>query len=432
MSRRIASLSLAAALAACAIAPEPMSPAPLETLGFAPGGFDAMDAYFAEQAANGVRAGFVIGVTRDGRLAHSFATGMADLATGRPMTLDTRFRLASMSKPVTAAALMTLVDDGRVGLDNPVGDYIPEFAAMRVATSATANADGGFDSVPQATPMTVRHLLTHTSGLGYALASASDLDRAYLENTLYDGEGTLEDSMVQLSAMPLYAQPGGRWSYSWGLDVAGGVIEAASGMAFEDYLEQAVFVPLGMTSTHFYREPADEPLLATVYGHDADGNLEPRTDLVFGNGDETWPSGGGGLISTMPDYLRFATMLANKGALGDARILSEGAVAAMCSAQIAPTQYPAPSTFGGTFLGWSVEGRGFGLAVQVVTDPALTPQDDTLGECGWNGAYSTDFFANPGLGEAAVVMVQSAGGPTRPGMDVSGDLRRFVRAASAD
>lgn len=430
-------LSLAALAAGCAAAPGaptmaslPMAPA--EELGFTADGLAALDAHFTELAANRTRAGFVIGVARDGQLVHELATGMADVEAGRPMDFDTRFRLASMSKPITVAAALTLVDAGKIGLDDPVSDYIPEFANMTVATSTSANPDGSFDTVPQASPMTIRHLMTHTSGLGYALEGQTDLGRAYLANTLYDGDGTLAESMVQLSEMPLYFQPGEQWFYSWAIDALGRVVEVASGMAFDDYLDAALFTPLGMTSTHFYRTPEDEGRLATVYGHDAGGALEPAAQVVFGAGDETFPSGGGGLISTMPDYLRFASMLAGGGALGDVRVLSPEAVALMGSAQLEASQYPRPSTFGGTFLGWSTEGRNFGLGVQVTTDAALTPQDDRDGDFGWNGAYTTDFFVSPSTGVAAVVMLQSAGGPARPPVDVGGDLRRFVYGALAE
>jgi CubicO group peptidase (beta-lactamase class C family) len=420
----VSSLLLLAALAAPVSAQEA---SPSEALAFSSEGLAALDAHFAAVAEAGTRSGFVIGVARNGEVVHTFATGLQDIEAGTPMAVDTRFRLASMTKPLTVAAVLKLADAGKVDIDDPVSVYIPTMANMLVATSATKNAEGGFDLVPPDPPMTIRHLMTHTSGLGYTLAGESDLDQAYQAGTLYDGEGTLAQSIEQLSMLPLYFQPGERWSYSWGVDVLGRVVEVASGMPFEDYLRTEIFEPLGMTSTHFFREPADAGKLATVYAHAEDGALTPSTRIVFGSGDETWPSGGGGVVSTMPDYLRFASMLAGKGALGDARILSPEAVALMGSPQLAPEQFPEA-----TFLGWSLEGRNFGLGVQVTTDESLTPQVDRNGDFGWNGAYGTDFFASPSTGVAAVVMQASQGGPTRPQADVGGDLRRLVYEAMAE
>ena len=436
MLRTLSIISLAAAAAACATnraeTSAPYGPVAPAEAGFSADGLAALDAHFAQQVADGVRAGYVIGVARNGRLVHTFATGMADIDSGRAMDLDTRFRLASMTKPVTVAAVLSLVDAGTIDVDDSVSVYVPLMANMLVAESTTANAEGGFDAVPQDPPMTVRHLLTHTSGLGYALGAQSDLDQAYLANTLYDGDGDLQASINQLTSLPLYSQPGEQWFYSWAIDVLGRVVEVASGIPFEDYLQEEIFDPLGMTATHFYSDPQDAALLATVYGHDADGGFVAAQNVTFGSGDETFPSGGGGLISTLPDYLRFAAMLANGGTLDGERILSPEAVAMMGSAQIPASAFPRPSTFGGTFLGWGTEGRSFGYGVQVTTDADETPQVDFDGDFGWSGAYSTDFFASPETGVAAVIMVQSQGGPNRPPADLPGDLRERVFGAMTE
>jgi CubicO group peptidase (beta-lactamase class C family) len=397
--------------------------------GFSADGLAALDAYFAEQVENGVRAGYVIGIARDGELVHSVAVGMADIEAGRPMALDTTFRLASMSKPVTIVAALTLVDQGKLDLDDPVSVYIPTVANMLVATSPTKNADGAFDLVPPDPPMTVRNLMTHTSGMSYTFGGPSDLDREWAARNPFTDDVDLKGAIDEITWAPLHFQPGERWLYGVSIDVLGRVVEVAAGMPFEQYLQTAIFDPLGMDSTHFYLEPGQRDEVATIYGNLEDGSFARIETLIFGTGDEAWPSGGGGLFSTMPDYLKLASMLANDGALGDVRILSPEAVALMREPQLSPEQYPlGPDGAPGTLLGWSPEGRNFGLGVQVTSDAALTPQVDRNGDFGWNGAYATDWFASPSTGVAAVIMLASSG-PNRPPQNVGIDLRQYVYGA---
>lgn len=415
---------LAIAAAGAAAAQDPTQ------LGFTQLGLSSLDERFLELTQNKARAGFVIGISRNGEVVHTVAVGMADVETGRPMTEDTVFRLASMTKPVTVVAALTLMDQGRLDIDDPVSVYVPTVANMLVAQSPSRNADGEFDLAPPDPPMTVRQLMTHTSGMSYSFGGQTDLDQEWAANSPFGDEVTLKTAIEEITRSPLHFQPGERWMYGVSTDVLGRVVEAAAGVPFEDYLEAEIFDPLGMTSTHFYLTDAQRPAVATIYANDEAGEFVAVPANIFGTGDEHFPSGGGGLFSTMPDYLRFASMLANGGELDGVRILSPEAVEMMGSGQLEPSQYPpaGPNGAPGTFLGWGPEGRNFGLGVQVTTDASLTPQDDRNGDFGWNGAYSTDWFASPSTGIAAVVMLQSSG-PNRPQLNVGNEIRQYVYGA---
>ncbi len=398
--------------------------------GFSQLGLASLDEHFLDLTQNKVRAGFVIGIARNGEIVHTVAVGMADIESGRPMTEDTSFRLASMTKPVTVVAALKLMDQGRLDIDDPVSVYIPTVANMLVAQSPAKNADGAFDLVPPDPAMTVRNLMTHTSGMSYSFGGQSDLDQEWAAHSPFGDDVDLKTAIEEITLSPLHFQPGERWMYGVSTDVLARVVEAAAGEPYEEYLRTEIFEPLGMTSTHFYLTPEQRPTVATIYANDEAGEFVAVPANIFGTGDEHFPSGGGGLFSTMPDYLKFASMLAGGGALGDVRILSPEAAAMMNAPQLEPSQYPptGPNGAPGTFLGWGPEGRNFGLGVQVTTDSALTPQNDRDGDFGWNGAYSTDWFASPSTGIAAVVMLQSSG-QNRPPLNVGNDIRQYVYEA---
>jgi CubicO group peptidase (beta-lactamase class C family) len=418
---------LAVAAAGAASAQDPT------VLGFSQVGLASLDEHFLEVTQDKVRAGFVIGVARNGEVVHTVAVGMADIESGRPMTEDTVFRLASMTKPITVVAALRLMDQGKLDIDDPVSVYVPTVANMLVAQSPTKNADGQLDLVPPDPPMTVRNLMTHTSGMSYTFGGQTDLDQEWAAHSPFGDDVDLKTAIEEITLSPLHFQPGERWMYGVSTDVLARVVEAAAGVPFEEYLRTEIFDPLGMTSTHFYLTDAQRPTVATIYGNDEAGEFVAIPANIFGTGDERFPSGGGGLFSTMPDYLKFASMLAGGGALGDVRILSPEAVQMMGSGQLEPSQYPpaGPNGAPGTFLGWGPEGRNFGLGVQVTTDASLTPQEDRNGDFGWNGAYSTDWFASPSTGIAAVVMLQSSG-PNRPQYNVGADIRQYVYGAFSE
>jgi CubicO group peptidase (beta-lactamase class C family) len=397
-----AALALAAAIGPAWAQPSIETARDARALGFDPASFDTLDARFEALAAEGARPGYAAIVARGTAIAHVSEAGAIDIGTGEAFTVDSPVRIASMTKPVTAVATMMLVEDGRIALDDPVSNYIPEFADLRVAASPVADAAGVFETRAPETQMTVHHLLTHTAGLGYIFDGQTDLGRLYIENSLYSGEGDLEARMQQLAALPLYTDPGQRWIYSYSNDVLGRVIEVASGMPFEDFMETEIFEPLGMTSTGFFFEDVDfsEAAMSPLYVHSEDGSLVEYPESFMPD----WPSGGGGLVSTASDYIRFAMMLANEGALGDVRILQPETVALMMQPHTTEAQ-----------LGDGWEARTYGYGGYV----ALAPEDGEEasglpGDFGWGGFFDTVFFVSPATGVSAVALTQIQPGPNRP------------------
>ena len=415
----LAALALFAVSIPADAQPQIETVADARALGFDPAAFEALDARLDALAEAGARPGYAAIIARGTQIAHISEAGLIDIEAGTPFTIDSPVRIASMSKPVTAVAIMTLVEDGLVALDDPVSDYIPEFADIRVAVSPMANAEGEIETRAPDTVMTVEHLLTHTSGLGYIFDNETDLGRLYLENSLYSGEGNLEARMQQLATLPLYADPGDRWIYSYSIDVLGRIVEVASGMPFEDYLEAEIFEPLGMSSTGFFFEDVDfdEADMSPLYVHAEDGSMVEYDEAFFPD----WASGGGGLVSTARDYLRFAMMLANGGALGDVRILQPESVAEMMQPHTTPEQ-----------LGDGWQGRAFGLAGDVVLPPADGQEARGVpGDYSWGGMFDTDFFVSPATGVSAVIMTQIQPGPNRPEPRTAAIFRPMVYASFA-
>ena len=412
----------AASTSAEDVAPPALPPAshftPVEdprALGFDPNGLALLTQQFHAMAVGGVRPGYALILARGEQVAYTVEAGRPDLDSDAPFTIDTPVRIASMTKPVTSVATMMLIDDGVIALDDPVSDYIPAFADIEVAVSPMANEAGEIETRPAETVMTIRHLLTHTSGLGYIFDNRTDLGRRMMEDSLYSGEGDLAARIDRLAAMPLYADPGERWMYSYSDDVLGRVIEVAADMPFEDFLETRLFTPLGMHDTGFFFEDVDfaEEDLAPLYIHVEDGSMVLHDD---GIGTPDWPSGGGGLVSTASDYVRFAMMLANGGALGEVRILSEESFVAMTSPQTTPEQ-----------LGENWRGVSYGFGVGVI----LPPEDGqeargAPGDFYWGGFFDTDFFVSPSTRVAAVAMTQIQPGEHRAQPQTAASFRPLV------
>jgi CubicO group peptidase (beta-lactamase class C family) len=373
----------------------------------------------------GVRAGFVAGVvTRDGE-TYSTAVGLADRETSSPMTVDTRFRIASMTKPIVTAAVMQLAERGVVSLDDPVSKYIPAFANARVALAEEPDDTGEIPTRTPARAMTIHDLLTHTSGIGYLFNNKTSLDREYLEAGFYATGGTLAERVDRLARIPLYNDPGAEWRYSYSIDVAGLVIEVATGQSLEDYLTENFFAPLGMKDTEFLVDQSDFDGLATVYQFDSAGNLERlKADANgFNVNDEGFGvmSGGAGLVSTLHDYLRFCEMMLRGGELDGARVLSASSVKRMLSDNLQP------GTAGQL---WERKYASFGLGGVVVTHPELADQLVRKGEWGWSGFWDTWFVIDPADGLAVVLLAQTQPGPNAPPSQARQLVKEIVYGAA--
>jgi len=357
----------------------------------------AIDVFLKAGALLGLQSGYVAMFARDGQVVYGTTAGYADIASGTPMTLDTRFRIASMTKPVTATAAMILVEEGRLRLDDPVSNYIPAAANLRVATSQSAAADGTFATTALDRPLTVRDLLTFSSGIGGA-DNTSDLDKLWAANNIYAGSGSLADRVGRIMTLPLFAQPGTQWRYGWSADVLARVVEVASGTPFGDFVTNRILEPLGMTSTEFLSGMSSRDKLATMYTQDASGRLVP-VDSVRGDSPD-WTPGGSGLVSTAGDYMRFALMLGNGGTYQGTQILKPETVALMTKPQVQS----------GVLVDQGIQGLGWGLGMAVVVDANATATFDRTGDFWWSGVYGTTFFVSPSTGLVGVVLSQNQTG----------------------
>ena len=354
----------------------------------------AIDRVLDYRVWSGARAGFVALVANDEGLLYARSAGMADLDAQTPMALETRFHIASMTKPVIAVAAMILIEEDRLRLEDPVSSFIPGFANNRVVS---ARSDDTWKTAPLTSPMTIRHLLTFTSGLGGYAETEDAFDLAWRSPDIeLAGLGSLEDRVDLIPRLPLYEEPGTKWRYGWSADVLARVVEVAADQPLDAFLRDRIFDPLGLEHTGYPDEIPDDVPFAKMYTHDEDGELirEPRFDDYYGVG---WTPGGGGLVSSARDYFRFALMLARGGALGDVRILSEASVAEM-------TRLHVPE---GVLADMGLEGLGWGYGVCVVADETKTIMPARNGDYWWSGRYGTQFWVSPHSGTVVVVMQQT-------------------------
>jgi CubicO group peptidase (beta-lactamase class C family) len=336
-------------------------------------------------------AGVVTLVARRGRIAHFEAQGVMDIESGEPLRRDSIFGLASMSKPITAAAVMMLVEEGEIDLTDPVSRYIPEFE--RLDTVAVPRADGGegYDLVTAERPITVHDLLTHGSGLVSGGLGA----RAAQEIAPRTPRDTLATYIPKLADVPLDFQPGTLWRYSGlaGFDVLSRIVEVVSGRTFDAFLEERLFDPLGMPDTAFYFTDERAERLATMHAR-TEGGLEPRPREL----SRVYFSGAGGLASTAEDYLQFAQMLLNGGELDGRRYLSPRTVDLMIANHTG-------DMVNGQF-GRPARGMGFGLSMQVVEDPVAARLAVSKGAYGWAGGTGVSFWIEPAEELVSIFMIQ--------------------------
>lgn len=345
-------------------------------------------------------AGITTMIARRGRIVDFQTFGHRDVEAGDPMAEDAIFRIYSMSKPITGVALMMLYEEGKFRLGDPVGRYIPELADLKVAASWGPEGPVLEDADH---PMTIRELMTHTAGLPYGIGDPHPAERLYAEHGVLSTRQTLADMVDKIAKLPLRQQPGTRWSYSIAVDVQGYLVEVLSGQPLDAFLQERIFDPLGMVDTGFH-VPADQHhRLAQVYRYDGEGSLAaPRADATAAEGARpfldpaTFFSGGGGLVSTTADYMRFCQMMLNGGELDGVRLLSPTTVDLMTRNQL-PRE-----------LGEYAPGAGFGLDFSVVLDPVASG-GYSAGEYSWGGAAGTWFWIDPAEELIFVGMIQQFG-----------------------
>ena len=355
-----------------------------------------LEKHFSAYVDDGRLPGWLIVVARRGYVAHAASHGMRDREAGAPVTEDTLWRLASMTKPITSVAAMMLYEEGAFELKDPISRWLPAFADMKVYRSGSSLRP---ETRPATEPIRVWHLLTHTAGLTYGFHYAHPVDAMYRAAGFEWGNppgADLEACCDLWAAQPLLFEPGTEWNYSVATDVLGRLVEVVSGRTLEDFFRSRIFEPLGMTETGFWVPPERAGRLAAAYMANPAGSSEPA--LPIDGSSALQPpavlSGGGGLVGTARDYLRFAEMLRRGGELDGVRLLSPRTVSYMTRNHLPDgvdlEQFGRP-----LFAETTFDGVGFGLGVSVVTDPAKGKVLTSAGEYGWGGAFSTFFFISP-------------------------------------
>lgn len=356
---------------------------------------DAITADLQSRIDAGRLSGVVAMVAKNGEILMNTALGYQNIEDQVPMTLDTIFRIFSMTKPIAGTALMMLYDEGRFQLDDPVGKYLPELADLQVFVAQ--NADGSFVTEPAAHPMTIRELMSHTGGLVYIPPlSRGPVADAYTAADILDRDTPLAPMMAALGKLPLNHQPGSQWVYSVSVDVQGYLVEVLSGQSFDVFLQERLFAPLGMKDTAFHVAAEKADRLARQYAPLPTGGLR-RTDTGDFLQKPAFFSGGGGLTSTAADYMKFAQMHLNKGELDGVRILSEAAVNIMHSNQL-----PDPIDN----IGPLYPGNVFGVDFAIVDDPALF-NGAPKGTHWWWGIAGSWFWIDPVENIVFVGMIQN-------------------------
>jgi len=383
-----------------------------ESVGMSSKKLDMLPKSLGSYVDKGQIAGVVSVVARDGKIVHFEAIGKRDVERDLPMQKDTIFRMYSMTKPVTGTAVMILVDEGKLKVTDEVSKYLPEFSDMTVMEVAE---DGTTKIVPAKTPITIEHLLMHTSGLIYGIFDGGPLGEMYNANKI-DTDGasgqSLEEFSKAVAKMPLKAEPGTAWHYSVAMDVLGRVVEVIAGQRFGDFMEERIFEPLKMTDAGFM-VPADKvDRFAANYGP-LDGGMtlidDPKTSRYLN--EPSLDSGGGGMVSTASDYLRFAQMLVNGGELDGVRILSEEAVREMTSDHLGPEFGESPLSTLGVF---PFGGIGFGYTGAVVKEGTKQSIFGSEGVYTWSGYANTDFWIDPSEKIVGMVLTQLVPAGTYP------------------
>ena len=383
-----------------------LAEAPAEDVGMSAERLDRITEMAQGYVDEGKLAGVVTLVARDGAIVHFEAVGTRGAGDDRPLTKDALFRIFSMTKPITAVAAMILYEEGKFQLSDPVSKFVPEFENLTVL---------GDDGVirPAENEMTMQHLLSHTTGLSYGFNPADAVDQRYQAAELWSSKD-LDELTEKIAAIPLKFEPGAQWHYSVAVDITGVVVERISGQTFDVFLKERIFDPLGMEDTFFNVPEEKRDRFLPNHTWDAENETLVQTgsdeEVLVGYTDTTLFSGGGGLVSTTMDYLRFSEMLRRGGELDGARILGPKTVAYMATDHLPGAinaggagERPADALLGSGF--------GFGLGFGIVTDPVAARVIGSAGEYNWGGAAGTVFWIDPVEDLIVIGMIQLMGSP---------------------
>ncbi len=398
-------------------------------------GFDAdrlarITDHFKSYVDDGRLPGWLIAVSRNGETPYLETYGKRDMESGAPVELDTVFRFYSMSKPITSVAAMILFEEGKLELTDPVAKFIPSFADTRVYSKGPSTNPA---TVAQEQPMTVHNLLTHTSGLTYGFLYSNGIDHLYRQAGFEWGTPAgmdLAGACDVWASIPLLFQPGTEWNYSVSTDVLGRVVEVVSGMSLGEFIRTRICDPLGMTDTSFWCNDEQADRFAALYMPAPGTRKAVRLDALGGRGksEPLFLGGGGGLVGTAHDYMRFSQMIANNGVLDGVRILGPRTVDYMGQNHFRGgadlTEIGRPLFSESTY-----DGTGFGLGFSVVVDPVKAKTLCSKGEMAWGGAASTAFWVDRKEGITAVFLTQLLPSSTWP---IRAELRKLVYSAVID
>lgn len=399
---------------------------------FDPEAITALEAHVQAYVGNGDIPGIATLLVHDGEVISHVEAGLRRKADGAPITEDTIYRIYSMTKPVTAVAMMILVEEGVISLDAPVTNYLPELSNLSVLIGQTCETLDEEGAEPVCSPVlepvsstpTVRQLMSQTAGFAYGLSGEDYANSQFRERGVLSSPD-LDTLVERVAGIPLISQPGQQWYYSISVDLQGAIIERVSGMSFGDFLDSRIFTPLGMDDTGFFVPAEDYDRFSDVFSYDSyAGQLMPMSEdwIKFTKDSIAFESGGGGLVSTLGDYARFCQMLLDGGALADVRVISEESVALMTRNQLAPGQGVGDD--GGP--GDGADGMVFGLGVGVFIDPATQLYGE--GTHFWGGAAGTWYWIDPENDLFFIGMIQRFGAGA-PEVDFMGETSALVYGA---
>ncbi|WP_425402978.1 serine hydrolase domain-containing protein [Hwanghaeella sp.] len=389
-------------------------------LGFSPERLANIDAWMADHVESGRLAGLAVQISRRGEIAYSARHGLRDIAGNLPVEDDTIWRIYSMTKPLTTVAALMLYEEGAFQLDQPVADFIPAVGSKGVWKGPGHDLD---DIEELARPVTVHDLMTHQSGFLYGAPKGDALEQALAANGFrFDTGETMADALTRLCDLPLAFQPGARWSYGYSTDVLGRLVEVISGKTLGEFFRERILDPLGMTETGFGLPEGLHPRVAKLYAPTPEGGtLElPKQDGPRRPEEATLESGGGGLLSTMGDFQRFASAMLARGCYDGGRLLGRKTFDSMVSNHMGGDL---ASRGQAHFSETTFEGIGFGLGVSVMLDPAKAKIIGSPGEYAWGGMASTAFWVDPAEEMTVILMTQLAPSSTYT-------LRRQLRVLS--